>query len=163
LHILKDAVIDSTGMYRYSLRRSWNEHQRSVLFVMLNPSKADANIDDPTIKRCMGFAKYWGFGSLEVVNLFAFRATNPDELKKCEDPVGPDNDIYIRSAAIRSDQIITAWGTNGSLSARNAEVMEILYSFRTYCLGISKAGHPKHPLYIAGEQWPIRYPMEEIS
>lgn len=161
--MLKDAVIDQTGMYRYSLRRIWNTDLPKVLFIMLNPSTADDQEDDPTIRRCIGFAKYWGYGSLEVMNLFAYRATDPSELRKVVDPIGPDNDIHIFRAAIQTDLIITAWGTHGPVLGRNLVVMENLYSFRTYCLGVSKGGHPKHPLYIPGDQRPISYPLETIS
>lgn len=158
--MIKDAIIDPTGQYRYSLWRIWSHNLPKVLFIMLNPSTADASIDDPTSRRCIRFAKDWGFGSLEVVNLFAYRATKPDELKKCSDPIGPDNDIYIRRAALQTDKIITAWGTKGALLERNRSVMEILYSFRTYCLDISKDGHPKHPLYVAGDCRPRLYFQE---
>lgn len=153
----KGAILDQTETYRYLLWRTWNPGLPKVLFVMLNPSTADANIDDPTIRRCVGFAKQWGYGSLEVVNLFAFRATNPDELKQCVDPIGPDNNIHIWRAAMQAEQIILAWGTKGSLLNRDKLVLEILYSFRTYCLDVSKEGHPKHPLYIKGDVTPIRY------
>jgi hypothetical protein len=158
--MLKDAVIDETGKYRYSLIRHWESWQPKLLFIMLNPSTADANLDDPTIRRCIGFAKAWGFGSLEVVNLFAYRATNPEELKKCKDPIGPENDMHIQRAALQTDKIITAWGTNGTLLGRDRKVMDILYSFRTYCLQMSKNGHPKHPLYIPSSCEPIRYYQE---
>jgi hypothetical protein len=157
---LKGATIDPSGKYRYSLWRIWNAELPKVLFIMLNPSTADGDLDDPTIRRCIGFAKLWGYGSLEVVNLFAYRATNPDELKKCEDPIGPDNDIHIRRAATQTDKIIIAWGTMGVLYDRNRSVMKILCSFRTYCLDISNGGHPKHPLYIAADRELIRYPFE---
>lgn len=157
---MKGAIIDPTGTYRYSLWRIWNADLPKVLFVMLNPSTADADLDDPTIRRCIGFAKYWGYGSLEVVNLFAFRATNPDELKKCVDPIGIDNDIHIRRAAIQSEQIILAWGTKGNLLNRDKKVLDILYSFRTYCIDVSKDNHPKHPLYLAADKRPIQYLVE---
>ncbi|WP_127580893.1 DUF1643 domain-containing protein [Paenibacillus koleovorans] len=155
--MIKDAIIDSTGAYRYSLWRIWNPDLPKVLFVMLNPSTADASIDDPTIRRCIGFAKAWGFGSLEVVNLFAYRATDPEELKKCSDPIGPNNDYHIRRAAHRADKIIAAWGTKGSLLGRDRLVMEIFHSFPMFCLDVSKAGHPKHPLYIKADSTPAEY------
>ncbi|WP_168123973.1 DUF1643 domain-containing protein [Paenibacillus sp. HB172176] len=149
MELLKDAVIDSTGKYRYSLVRHWDSQKPKALFIMLNPSTADADIDDPTIRRCIGFAKSWGCGALEVVNLFAYRATNPDELRMCDDPIGRENDMHIRRAALRADKIILAWGTKGGLLGRNGKVMELLQSFAwVYCLDRSKDGHPKHPLYI---------------
>lgn len=150
--MLKDAIIDPTGMYRYSLWRIWDHNLPKVAFVMLNPSTADHKEDDPTIRRCIGFAKAWGFGSLEVVNLFAYRATNPDELKKCDDPIGTDNDMHIRRAALQTDRIVLAWGTKGGLHGRDRKVKELLSSFTwVYCLDLSKDGYPKHPLYIKAD------------
>ena len=159
-NMLKDAVIDSTGKYRYSLIRHWEPWKPKVLFVMLNPSTADANIDDPTIRRCINFAKSWGCGELEVVNLFAYRATNPKELKECEDPIGPENDMHISRAAMGKDKIILAWGTNGSLLGRDRQVKDILYSLHTQCLQQTKDGHPKHPLYVAANVEPILFRKE---
>lgn len=161
--MLKGAVIDETGMYRYSLRRIWDSELPCVAFVMLNPSIADDEIDDPTIRRCIGFAKSWGYGSLEVVNLFAYRATDPDELKLCLDPIGPDNDKYINEAICRAGMIITAWGTKGSLMRRNKEVMKILHPYSPKCLEITKAGHPKHPLYVAANIRLQNYLFEGIG
>lgn len=154
--MIKDAIFDDSEMYRYSLTRVWSNNQNKVLFVMLNPSTADHNVDDPTIRRCINFAKNWGVGSLEVVNLFGYRATDPDELKKAADPIGPDNDIHIQRAALQSDKIILAWGTKEYLLGRNKKVMEdVLFSYKTHCLDISKNGHPKHPLYISANREPI--------
>lgn len=155
--IIKRAVIDPTGMYRYSLTRIWNPDLQRVLFIMLNPSTADNYLDDPTIRRCIGFSKSWGYGSLEVVNLFAFRATNPDELKKCVDPIGPDNDNYINRAADQAKQIVMAWGTKGSLFQRDKEVMKVLSRYITLCIAVTKDGHPKHPLYIASDSQPVLF------
>jgi hypothetical protein len=130
---------------------------------MLNPSTADENIDDPTIRRCIGFAKSWNCGSLEVVNLFAYRATNPDELKRCTDPIGPENDVHILRALERSGKVIMAWGTKGDLLNRNRFVTEILRPFGPHCLAASKEGHPKHPLYISGNSEPILYHSDAAS
>jgi hypothetical protein len=154
---LRGAVIDSSEQFRYSLWRIWNSNLPGVLFIMLNPSTADSNIDDPTIRRCIGFSKAWGYGSIEVVNLFAYRATNPDELKKCMDPIGPENDENIRKALRQADKVITAWGTKGTFLKRDQEVMEILKSHHPHCLEMSKEGHPKHPLYIAADCKPFQY------
>ncbi|MDB4867283.1 MAG: hypothetical protein JWR03_1616 [Cohnella sp.] len=155
--MLKGAFVDRSATYRYSLWRIWNPQLPGVLFVMLNPSTADASNDDPTIRRCIGFAKSWGCGSLEVVNLFAYRATNPDELKKCEDPVGPENDDYIVRAVQNAHKVVTAWGTKGGLLGRNKAVMKMLDKYRPHCLDMTKDGHPKHPLYVAGKCEPFRY------
>jgi hypothetical protein len=156
------ATIDPTGKYRYSLWRLWDDLLPKVLFIMLNPSTADGTVDDPTIRRCIRFAQDWGFGSLEVVNLFAYRATYPMDLKTCSDPVGPDNDIHIRRAAIQANHIVCAWGTMGDLFKRNERVADILFSFRTYCFEITKNGQPKHPLYIAANKELMLYPDDGL-
>jgi hypothetical protein len=126
---------------------------------MLNGSTADAEKDDPTIRRCIGFAKRWGYGSLEVVNLFGYRTTLPTELKKAPDPVGPENDQYIAAAAKRARKIIVAWGAHGAFKGRNKEVLDLLCKsgFSAECLGTTKDGHPRHPLYISNNTKPGLY------
>jgi hypothetical protein len=158
-YMKKDAFIDQTGMYRYSLSRIWNDDAPSVLFIMLNPSTADANEDDRTIRRCIGFAKAWGFGSLEIRNLFAFRSTNPNELKKCKDPIGPENDRHILEAAQKADKIVLAWGAHGVLKERNREVYKMIASYIPECIDKTNGGHPKHPLYIAADRRPFVYSL----
>src|SRR5580765_5070589 len=105
------ATISPDGKYRYLLSREYEDGMfGTVLFVMLNPSTADATKDDATIRRCVGFTKRWGYSTLEVVNLFAFRATHPRDLWKADDPVGPDNDVTISDAVRRAQLIVAAWG-----------------------------------------------------
>src|SRR5689334_18589152 len=116
------ALFDPTGRYRYRLWRQWDPAKPAVAFVMLNPSTADATTDDPTIRRCFGFAQGWGFGRLEVVNLFALRATDPRELARHPDPVGPANDAHIAAALALTDQAVAAWGCGGALRERGARV-----------------------------------------
>lgn len=151
------AVIDSSERYRYSLWRCWQKDAPRITFVMLNPSTADEFKNDPTITRCINFSKYWGFGSLEVVNLFAYRATNPDDLLNVADPVGDDNDTYILEALNRSEIVILAWGTKGSFLNRDNEVLELVSRYDLNVLGMSKEGHPKHPLYIRADTKPIPF------
>ncbi len=146
--MLKDATIDSTGEYRYILKREWNPNLKTVVFVMLNPSTADANIDDRTIEKCIKFAKSWGYGSLEVVNLFAYRSTDPKKLRDVGDPVGEENDNYLLEAVNRADKAVLAWGNNGRMLRRYKKVLELLSSKELYCLGITKEKQPKHPLYV---------------
>ncbi|MBW4469489.1 MAG: DUF1643 domain-containing protein [Stenomitos rutilans HA7619-LM2] len=143
------AEFDATGHYRYLLWRSWNEQAARVGFVMLNPSRADAVVNDPTIRRCLGFARSWGFGALDVVNLFAYCTAQPKELRQVADPVGHENDRYLAQLAQRVDRIVLAWGNDGCLQSRDRAVMA-LWSDRTpvYCLGITKRGQPQHPLYL---------------
>lgn len=151
---VRGAILDTTGMYRYSLWREWNTTSPRVLFVMLNPSTADAIKDDPTIRRCMAFARSWGYGSLEVVNLFAYRTSHPAALRAAPDPVGPDNDRHLLAATQRADLIVAAWGHAGGLLNRNREVMRQLRG-PIHCLGTTQRGHPRHPLYLKRETYPL--------
>ena len=115
---------------------------------MLNPSTADALEDDPTIRRCIGFARDWGFGGIEVVNLFAMRATDPRELDRANDPVGQDNGRYLHRALLRSTLIVLAWGAHGSLRDRAAATRRVVSRRRPRCLGLTRSGEPRHPLYL---------------
>lgn len=117
---------------------------------MLNPSTADATLDDPTIRRCRSFAKAWSLGGLWVVNLYALRATDPRLLKDVEDPVGPENDDAIHDAIVRSRVTCLAWGAAGGRE-RVDRVLEILWETgrRPFCLGVTRGGHPRHPLRIS--------------
>lgn len=140
-----------SGQYRYKLSRTWSsEAGRRCTFVMLNPSTADAMEDDPTIRRCMGFAQRFHCVGLDVYNLFALRSTSPKALRVYADPVGPGNDDILRLAAQSAwpDLWICAWGAHGDLFDRNTKVMEILNGVNLHCLGVTKAGQPKHPLYL---------------
>jgi hypothetical protein len=150
------ATIDVTGLYRYWLWREWDSASLKVGFVMLNPSRADGAMDDPTIRRCIGFARSWGYGGLEVVNLFAYRTANPRELRQAVDPVGQDNDIYLRSLVQRVDRIILAWGNWGNWQGRDRAALALLGdSTKLYCLDWTKTGQPKHPLYLRASCLPI--------
>ncbi|MSS71760.1 MAG: DUF1643 domain-containing protein [Candidatus Latescibacteria bacterium] len=154
-----DATIDPTGRYRYALYRAWDPGAPRIAFVMLNPSTADAAQDDPTIRRCIGFARSWGYGALEVVNLFAYRATDPEVLRRVPDPVGPENDRYILRARRRARETLVAWGNRGVLLGRYEAVLHLLLRGReaVHCLGWTQAGHPRHPLYLKTEATPIPF------
>jgi hypothetical protein len=144
------AVFDKSGIYRYRLGRQREDGVGVVTFVMLNPSTADGEVNDPTIRRCIGFAWDWGYRELIVVNLFAFRATTPGELRRAVDPIGPKNDEHLLAAADQGDAVVAAWGVHGEMNARDREVMELLSSHATMrCLGLTKAGLPRHPLYMS--------------
>ncbi|GAB4134715.1 MAG: DUF1643 domain-containing protein [Cyanobacteria bacterium J069] len=142
------AVFDPSGQYRYLLWRGWEAIAPRVLFVMLNPSTANAERNDPTIRRCMGFAKAWGYGRLEVVNLFAYCATRPQDLRRADHPVGEAGDRALLDAASRADQIILAWGNGGRLHGRDRTVLELLSGYPLHCLGLTKQQQPRHPLYV---------------
>ncbi len=152
--MIRGATISEDGRYRYTLYRAWKPEKESdaVMFVMLNPSTADGTVDDPTIRRCIGFANRLGHGRLYVGNLFAYRATKPEELKAAEDPVGPENMKYLRLMAEDSTRIICAWG--GSVPAKlsplalGAAEMIAGYADQLYCLGKTSKGAPRHPLYL---------------
>lgn len=141
------AVISKCGQYRYRLDRDWIGDGRAV-WVMLNPSTADATLDDPTIRRCVGFTKSWGLGSLTVVNVFALRATDPKALRSHPDPVGPTNDAHIRAAIDRADIVIAAWGGSWPKPfANRVHRVGRMLAGRAHHLGLTSAGQPMHPLY----------------
>ncbi len=151
------AVFDRTGKYRYSLHRHWSIGAGSVTFIMLNPSTADHEHNDPTIRRCIGLAHAWGFNTLNVVNLFALRATEPAELKKARSPVGGQNNLHIASNVEHADQIVIAWGNHGQFRGRDKAVLELLSGYNLLCLGRNLCGQPKHPLYVSRNSRLIRF------
>ncbi len=151
------ALFSPCGSYRYRLTRIENSALRSVLWVMLNPSTADATIDDPTIRRCRGFARSWGYGGIEVVNLFALRATDPTQLSRHPAPIGPDNDAHLLAAATGETVglVVCAWGSHGRFAQRDKAVLRLLQPrCSLHVLGWTAAGQPRHPLYIPGNVRP---------
>jgi len=161
----KHATISDCGKYRYRLWRKWG-HGSPLLFVMLNPSTADHEIDDPTIRRCLRFADAHGYGELEVVNLFAYRATDPNDLKRAGYPVGPENDQHIAAAVHEAAAVCLAWGSNAAGLERPGVVLQQLRALgvKPQCLRITRSGYPQHPLMLpsdcrlmpfpAGTAWP---------
>ncbi len=150
------AVYSDCEAYRYLLTRVWDPEGRKALFVMLNPSTATEVQNDPTVERCERRARALGFGAFRVTNIFAFRATDPRVMRAAADPVGPENDAAIRESAPWADMIVCAWGTHGDHLARGPEVERLLRATGRplHHLGLSKAGHPKHPLYIGYDRQP---------
>ena len=150
------AVYSPCQTYRYTLTRVWNPAGPKALFVMLNPSTATEVQNDPTVERCERRARALGFGAFRVCNIFAFRATDPRVMRAQIAPVGPENDTAIAESALWADRIICAWGTHGAHRARGPAVERVLRGTgrRLYHLGLSKAGHPKHPLSIGYAQQP---------
>lgn len=153
------AIISPCGAYRYTLHRRIPSVLRWVkpcLFVMLNPSTADATMDDPTIRRCIGFAKREGCTGLTVVNLFALRATDPAELAKHADPIGPDNSKHVVEQIDQHQgigAIVVAWGSHPMARAHVCRpIVDLLAASGACCLGTTKDGHPRHPLYVKGDQ-----------
>ena len=154
----KAAEISPCGDYRYWLLRVWDRSLRTLPIVMLNPSTADASKDDPTIRRCISFAKREGFGGIRVVNLFAYRATSPDDMKAAADPYGPEGNAVLGEifmvAGMTDTPVLAAWGANGD-HLRRAERIKLSakhWGARLVCFGTTKDGHPRHPLYVAGDQ-----------
>lgn len=159
----RGAKLDKTRKFRYVLWREWDEGEGTCVFVMLNPSTADAKKDDQTIKKCIGFAQRWGYRRLEVVNLFAYRATDPKKLLKCKDPVGPDNDLYLGAVLFKAKRVVIAWGSTKVPKAdRVAEVLRIVANWGISefgALGRTKDGEPRHP----GRNLPYNTSFEQID
>ncbi len=151
------AIYSDCERFRYALTRVWDEAGGRVHFCMLNPSTATEVQNDPTVERCERRARALGFGGFRVTNIFAWRDTDPRLMRKAADPVGPANDDAILQATAWADQTICAWGTHGEHMHRGQSVEAILRATGQplYHLGLSKAGHPKHPLYIAYSQQPV--------
>lgn len=162
------ARISADGIYRYLLWRECgvNPDPETCLFIMLNPSTADGDADDPTIRRCVGFANYFGCDRLEVVNLFAYRATKPADLlnypKSGGDPVGFENQANLTDSANRARLIICAWGAHGGFIGQDETVLGWLQDVGKplYALGLTKGGHPRHPLYVPASTQLIRYGID---
>lgn len=173
------ARFSADGVYRYDLTRTWGEGKR-VLWVMLNPSTATASDDDPTIRRCIGFSKDWGYGGLVVCNLYALRSTNPKGLLAVDDPIGPENETTIRHWMTHPsiEMMVCAWGAHVDMPnlprrltpERWTQHLPVdpedeefgLTDYRwvpsTFCLGRSKNGHPRHPLYLKRDADLLPYP-----
>ena len=154
------ALYSDCERYRYALTRIWDSAAGKVHFIMLNPSTATEQQNDPTVERCERRARALGFGAFRVSNIFAWRDTDPRAMRAATDPVGPQNDAIILESCTWADKIICAWGTHGAHLDRGAHVEASLRAtgLPLFHLGLSKAGHPKHPLYIAYAQQPQLWP-----
>lgn len=167
---LKTAKLSDCGRYRYELRRVWQEGKPDCIWIMLNPSTADAVEDDPTIRRCMSFARNWGCGSITVLNLFAVRATKPSDMMNAADPVGPDNHSVCNAVFDRvltsvldprapTDLVVCAWGAWGNHMSMDQTMLGWLDAQRLdpYALGLTASGQPRHPLYVKGDTKLVKY------
>lgn len=154
-------VFSPCRKYRYTLWREWDSliGGKYCMFVGLNPSTADEVTDDPTIRRCIGFAKRWGYGAVCMTNLFAFRSTDPMTMLACADPVGPDNDKWLVEIAKGAGIVVAAWGTHGDHLGRGKIVRMgfMQHGINLQCLGHTKDGYPRHPLYLRGDCEPCTY------
>lgn len=151
----KKAIISKDKIYRYKLSRTWDSTKPTILFIGLNPSIADENVDDPTITRCINFAKDWGYGTLLMANLFAFRSTYPKDIYLIDDPIGKDNDHYLLECVTQSDLIVTCWGNNGTYMNREKVITELVPNL--YCLQKNKNGTPHHPLRLPRNIHPLPF------
>lgn len=148
----RKAVFSSCKRYRYALWRIWDVSKPLALIIGLNPSIADAHADDPTVTRCIGFAKSWGYGGICMANLFAFRATDPKQMKLQKDPIGKANNKWLTNLASQSDIVIAAWGNDGGFKDRAKYVTNKLP--KLHCIKLNKSGHPAHPLYLKRDLLP---------
>lgn len=146
----KSALFDYHRTYRWHLWREWDKKLRTVCFIMLNPSTADENKNDPTVERCQRRAVQMGFGSMSVLNIFAFRSTNPAVLYTATDPVGRENDRIIRLKAKEAAMVVCGWGNHGQLNKRGEQVLAMLREIGVtpHALKLTSIGIPWHPLYL---------------
>jgi len=147
------AKLSNCRKYRFALWRTWDDSKPYVMFVGLNPSTADENTDDPTLTRCINYAKTWGFGGVCMANLFAFRATEPAVMKAEKDPVGAKNNEWLKKLASDAGLVIAAWGNDGPYLMRSQQVRELLPNI--HCLKMNKSGEPAHPLYQKADLQPV--------
>ena len=143
--MFKHAEFSPCRHYRYALYRRWDESLPVVCFIGLNPSTADEQLDDPTLRRTMDFARRWGYGGVANGNLFAYRATDPTVMKAAADPVGPDNDEWLQRLCGQAGLVIAAWGNHGAFQERSARVRSTLGPL--HVLKLNRSGEPAHPLY----------------
>ncbi len=146
------AIFSECGRYRYLLQRAWDPAAAAVMFIGLNPSTACQTHDDPSIRRCVRFAKDWGYGGVLVTNLFAFRSPHPRDLRQAADPIGPQNDRFIFACQEQVDLVVAAWGNEGVFLQRAQSVLAGLR--RPFCLRLNKTGQPSHPLYLPADLTP---------
>jgi len=147
------AKLSECRKYRYALWRTWNDAKPTVMFIGLNPSTADETNDDATLIRCINFAKSWGYGGVSMANLFAFRTTDPEDMKAVKDPIGLNNDDWLIKLANEAELVIGAWGDNGSFLNRSNQILDLIPNL--HYLKLNKSGEPAHPLYLSSELKPI--------
>lgn len=163
----KGATFSEDKKYRYLLWREWDPVKPGIVFIMLNPSTADERVLDPTLRRCLGYAREWGYGRMDILNIFAIRSTDPRVLYAHRDPVGEKNDEVIRSTCIRarSRMIVAAWGTHGVFQQRDRAVIDLITGKMgqdLHCLQLTNAGIPSHPLYLKGSLKPLLFEKGKV-
>jgi len=156
-----DAILSKDRKYRYVLSRIWDDSKDKIVFIGLNPSTADEKEDDPTIRKCISYAKKWGYGGLYMLNLFAYRATKPKEMKKANNPIGDENDKYLDEYVNKSDKVICAWGNNGSFQNRSYKILNKYNNL--YYLKLNKSKEPSHPLFLSRDLKPIKFDKKKLK
>ena len=151
--LFSDAFFSTDRLYRYALWRIWDDKLPKVLFIGLNPSTADESKDDPTIRRCMRYAQEWGYGGYLMGNIFAYRSTDPKRLKIIDNPIGSDNNLWLKNLHKEASLTIGAWGNHGKYLNRSKAIIDLIDNL--YCLKVTKEGHPSHPLYLSSKLKPI--------
>ena len=147
------AVFSDCRKFRYALWRMWDGDKPIVMIIGLNPSTADEKVNDPTITRCISFARSWGYGGVCVTNLFGFRTTSPTHLKAHHDPIGKENDAWVHEMAKEAAIKVAAWGNHGKFLNRSLEILPSLDQL--HCIKMNKSGEPAHPLYLKAELKPV--------
>lgn len=149
------AILSEDREYRYVLWRIWDTSKPSVMFIGLNPSTADESIDDPTIRRCINYARSWGYGAIYMTNLFALRSSKPSELYNSKNPIGDENDKFLLNFQNKCDLVVACWGNHGSFMNRSSDIKELFNQIK--CFGTNQTGQPKHPLYLKKDVQLIPY------
>jgi len=152
------ATFSKCRVYPYDLWRLWNRSERYLMVIGLNPSTADEVKNDQTVRKCIKFARHWGYGGLHMTNIFAFRATDPKRMKSHTSPIGDHNDLWLAKLAAGAGMILAAWGIHGDHLTRGADVRRMIgVKLPMLCLGTTKPGQPRHPLYMQDSTIPVRF------
>lgn len=149
------AVFSKDRIYRYELWRKYDNNLPFCMFIALNPSTATETEDDPTVRRCIQYSKDWRYGGLCMTNIFAFRATNPKDMMKFNEPIGPENNETLKRLSEKAGIIVAAWGKEGTFMNRGQEIIDLIPNL--YCLKKNKDGSPSHPLYLKKDLLPFKY------
>ena len=155
-----EANFSACRKYRYALWRVWDESKPYAMFIGLNPSTADEINDDPTVRRCIQFAKDWGYGGLCMSNIFAYRATDPNDMKEVQEPVGPENDLWLKKLSKDAGIVVAAWGNHGLHLGRSSEVTSFIPNLKY--LKLNKSGEPCHPLYLRSDSLPTAFEVSSL-
>lgn len=153
--LISTAQFSPCRIWRYQLKRQWREGNRFVSFIGLNPSTADETKSDPTVTHCINYAREWECDGMFMLNIFAFRATDPKVMKKHPSPIGDDNDAWLKKTVKESGIVIACWGNHGSFMDRGRAVVSMIPDLK--CLKLTKAGHPSHPLYLKKSLKPVPF------